>query len=153
MEPINKKNVFFQYIDRLNTPLEVFILQESDTSTGVGPHWHYYLEMLYVLHGELKAQCDNDFYILHPGDLILFYPQAVHSMHRAPDYTGEVHYFVIMIDLNFLNITNEYRTRFSKLFRIESRLYSLPPPQTAGTADLTASHAQSRGEAPARLRL
>ena len=72
MEPINKKNVFFQYIDRLNTPLEVFILQESDTSTGVGPHWHYYLEMLYVLHGELKAQCDNDFYILHPGDLILF---------------------------------------------------------------------------------
>ena len=38
MEPINKKNVFFQYIDRLNTPLEVFILQESDTSTGVGPH-------------------------------------------------------------------------------------------------------------------
>ena len=51
MEPINKKNVFFQYIDRLNTPLEVFILQESDTSTGVGPHWHYYLEMLYVLHG------------------------------------------------------------------------------------------------------
>ena len=111
MEPINKKNVFFQYIDRLNTPLEVFILQESDTSTGVGPHWHYYLEMLYVLHGELKAQCDNDFYILHPGDLILFYPQAVHSMHRAPDYTGEVHYFVIMIDLNFFNITNEYRTR------------------------------------------
>lgn len=118
MEPINKKNVFFQYIDRLNTPLEVFILQESDTSTGVGAHWHYYLEMLYVLHGELKAQCDNDCYILHPGDLILFYPQAVHSMHRAPDYTGEVHYFVIMIDLNFLNITNEYRTRFSKLFRI-----------------------------------
>ena len=130
MEPINKKNVFFQYIDRLNTPLEVFILQESDTSTGVGPHWHYYLEMLYVLHGELKAQCDNDFYILHPGDLILFYPQAVHSMHRAPDYTG-----------------------VPDRLPAESRLYSLPPPRTAGAADLTASHAQSRGEAPARLRL
>ena len=43
MEPINKKNVFFQYIDRLNTPLEVFILQESDTSTcwtaPVTPMW------------------------------------------------------------------------------------------------------------------
>lgn len=118
MEPINKKNVFFQYIDRLNSPFEVFMLEETPSSTGVGPHWHYYLEMLYILKGDLQAQCDNDFYTLHPGDLILFYPQAVHSMHRAPESKEDVEYFVIMIDLNFLNITNEYRTRFSKLFRI-----------------------------------
>ncbi len=66
MEPINKKMYFFNTLTAEHS-LEVFILQESDTSTGVGPHWHYYLEMLYVLHGELKAQCDNDSYILHPG--------------------------------------------------------------------------------------
>ena len=85
MKPIDKKNVFFQYIDRLNAPLEVFMLEETPSGAGVSPHWHYYLEMLYILKGDLQAQCDNDFYMLHPGDLILFYPQAVHSMHRAPE--------------------------------------------------------------------
>ena len=85
MKSIDKKNVFFQYIDRLNAPLEVFMLEETPSGAGVGPHWHYYLEMLYILKGDLQAQCDNDFYTLHPGDLILFYPQAVHSMHRAPE--------------------------------------------------------------------
>ena len=94
------------------------MLEETPSGAGVSPHWHYYLEMLYILKGDLQAQCDNDFYMLHPGDLILFYPQAVHSMHRAPESKEDVEYFVIMIDLNFLNITNEYRTRFSKLFRI-----------------------------------
>lgn len=118
MEPINKKNVFFQYIDRLNSPFEIFMLGDTTSGTGVGAHWHYYLEMLYIVKGDLQAQCDNDLYTLHPGDLILFYPQAVHSMHRTTESAEDVEYFVVMIDLNFLNITNEYRTRFSKLFRI-----------------------------------
>ena len=118
MEPINKKNVFFQYIDRLNSPFEIFMLEDTHSGTGVGTHWHYYLEILYIVKGDLQAQCDNDLYTLHPGDLILFYPQAVHSMHRIAESAEDVEYFVVMIDLNFLNITNEYRTRFSKLFRI-----------------------------------
>lgn len=118
MEPINKKNVFFQYIDRLNSPFEIFMLGDTTSGNGVGAHWHYYLEMLYIVKGDLQAQCDNDLYTLHPGDLILFYPQAVHSMHRTTESAEDVEYFVVMIDLNFLNITNEYRTRFSKLFRI-----------------------------------
>lgn len=118
MEPINKKNVFFQYIDRLNSPFEIFMLEDTLSGNGVGAHWHYYLEMLYIVKGDLQAQCDNDLYTLHPGDLILFYPQAVHSMHRIAESAEDVEYFVVMIDLNFLNITNEYRTRFSKLFRI-----------------------------------
>ena len=118
MEPINKKNVFFQYIDRLNSPFEIFMLEDTPSGTGVGAHWHYYLEMLYIVKGDLQAQCDNDLYTLHPGDLILFYPQAVHSMHRIAESAEDVEYFVVMSDRNFVNITNEYRTRFSKLFRI-----------------------------------
>lgn len=124
MDKINKKNVFFQDTDRLNAPLEVFIHKETKTQGAVGPHWHYYLEMLYVLRGTLEAQCDDAFYTLRPGDLILFYPQSVHAMHRSPkaeDQEEEILYFVLMIDLNFLNITNEYRTRFSKLFCIAYR--------------------------------
>jgi AraC-like DNA-binding protein len=124
MKETAKASVCFQDMDRLNEPLEVFIHQETKTSGAVGPHWHYYLEMLYILNGTVEAQCDDHLYTLHPGDLILFYPQSVHSMHRSPeDKTSpeDIRYFVVMIDLNYLNITSEYRTRFSKLFRIAYR--------------------------------
>jgi AraC-like DNA-binding protein len=121
MTEATKKNVFFQDMDRLNEPLEVFIHQETKTAGAVGAHWHYYLEMLYILNGTVEAQCDQQTYTLSPGDMILFYPQSVHSMHRSPHASNpdeDIRYFVVMIDLNFLNITSEYRTRFSKLFRI-----------------------------------
>lgn len=133
MRETDKKDVIFQDMDRLNEPLEVFIHKETATTGAVPPHWHYYLEMIYLLSGTLEAQCNDAIYTMHPGDMILFYPQSVHSMHRpAPEKasdntalsaktqarTEDIQYLVVMIDLNFLNITNEYRTRFSKLFRI-----------------------------------
>lgn len=121
MAEFNKKNVFFQDANRLNAPLEIFLHSETGSKGAVGPHWHYYLEILYLLTGTLEAQCDNTFYTMHPGDLILFYPQSVHSMHRSPQAASQdetVQYVVLMIDLNFLNITTQYRTRFSKLFKL-----------------------------------
>ena len=117
----NKKNFTFQDNDRLNSPLEIFLHTETPSRGSVGPHWHYYLEILYVLRGTLEAVCDEAVYTMHPGDLILFYPQSVHAMHRSPEAdsdTEEILYFVLMADLNFLNITNRYRTRFSKIFRM-----------------------------------
>lgn len=119
MASIQKKHVTFQDTDRLNSPLEVFLHSETKSCGAVGPHWHYYMEILYVLKGTLEAACDGAVYTLKPGDLILFYPQSVHAMHRSPNTDSEdVLYFVLMADLNFLNITNRYRTRFSKIFRI-----------------------------------
>lgn len=116
-----EQEVIFQDTDRLNSPLEVFLHSETSTCGAVGPHWHYYLEILYLLKGTLEAECDGAVYTLKPGDLILFSPQSVHAMHRSPDAdskTEDVLYFVLMADLNFLNITNRYRTRFSKIFRM-----------------------------------
>lgn len=119
MASIPKKHVTFQDTDRLNSPLEVFLHSETKSCGAVGPHWHYYMEILYVLQGTLEAVCDGAVYTLKPGDLILFYPQSVHAMHRSPNTDSEdVLYFVLMADLNFLNITNRYRTRFSKIFRM-----------------------------------
>lgn len=116
-----KKNGVFQDIDRLNAPLDVFLHRETQTGGSVGPHWHYYLEILFLLKGTLEAVCDDTVYTMYPGDLILFYPQAVHAMHRSPEAksdTEEILYFVLMADLNFLNTDNRYHTRFSKMFRM-----------------------------------
>ena len=121
-----EQRVIFQDTDRLNSPLEVFIHGDNASASGaVGPHWHYYLEMLYILTGQIEAHCDGVTYLLSPGDLILFYPQSVHSMQlyqpeekETKNKIQEARYFVLMMDLNFLNITSAYRTRFSKIFRI-----------------------------------
>ncbi len=115
-----KKLMEFQDVDRLNSPLEVFILKGTKEHSSVPPHWHYYLEILFILEGTLEAVCDGAVYTMNPGDLIVFHPQSVHAMHRSPSMkdSEDVHYFVVMADLNFLNITNRYRTRFSKLFRV-----------------------------------
>lgn len=117
-----KKAGFFQDIDRLNSPLEVFILDDTaQCGVTVRPHWHYYLEIIYILEGQIEATCDDGTYSLCAGDLIVFYPQSVHSMRRiAPINVPEqpARYFVLMMDLNYLNITNSDRTRFSKIFRM-----------------------------------
>ncbi len=120
MNSKEKKIMEFQDTDRLNAPLEVFILTETKTKGSVPPHWHYYLEILFILKGTLEAVCDGAVYTMEPGDLIVFHPQSVHAMHRSPSMSDseDVLYFVVMADLNFLNITNRYRTRFSKLFRM-----------------------------------
>ncbi len=120
MNEEKKENVIFQNKNRLNAPLEVFLHSELHSKGAVGPHWHYYLEVLFLLKGTMEARCDDAKYIMHPGDLIVYYPQSVHAMHRAPHSRPdeEILYFVVMVDLNFLNITNQYRTRFSKLFRM-----------------------------------
>ena len=77
MAEFNKKNVFFQDANRLNAPLEIFLHSETGSKGVVGPHWHYYLEILYLLTGTLEAQCDNTFYTMHPGDLILFQKESL----------------------------------------------------------------------------
>lgn len=111
----------FQDIDRLNAPIKVFLLNEKQRKGAVGPHWHYYLELLYILKGHLFATCDGANYHLNPGDLILYYPQSTHSMHQDKELypeEEEVLYFVLMVDLNFLNISGTYHARFSKIFRM-----------------------------------
>ncbi len=110
---------YFECSDRLNTPLEVFLhKEEKEKSYPTHPHWHYFLEMIYVIGGSVNAACNGKNYILKPGDLIIFYPQSVHSLEKINVKDEKVVYYVIMSDLNFLNITNSYKTRFSRLFKL-----------------------------------
>lgn len=73
------KNMF-EYTDRLNQPMEAFLHIPAPGNFPILPHWHYFIEILYIKEGSVEATCDDAVYTLHPGDLIIFCPQKLHSV-------------------------------------------------------------------------
>lgn len=70
----------FEYTDGLNQPMEAFYHSTQPWNFPILPHWHYFIEIIYLLHGAVEATCGDSVYTLRPGDLIIFCPQKVHSV-------------------------------------------------------------------------
>ena len=70
----------FEYSDSLNAPFEAF---KGNWKT-VRPHWHYFTEMVYLVKGRLIAEVEEKVYIMHPGDMIIFFPKQIHAFVDYP---------------------------------------------------------------------
>ena len=92
----------FEYSDKLNHPYECFVFDSSIHSFPVHPHWHYFMELLYILDGEVLINCGMRTCTAKPGDLVIFPPSSIHSMYQTND-TKPVRYFVLKFDLGQLN--------------------------------------------------
>ncbi len=97
---------FFEYIDTLNSPYEAFLCDTSAMEFPIRPHFHYFMEMIYMLEGVSRVECDGENYIVEPGDLILFHPESVHAIYTATG--GQLKYGVIKFDVNKLYTENSY---------------------------------------------
>lgn len=78
-------NSLFEYSDRLNAPFECFLFDTRIHSFPIRSHWHYFVEILYMLEGTAIINCDDDTYVLEEGDMTLFLPQAIHSIYTATE--------------------------------------------------------------------
>lgn len=78
------KNLF-EYTDGLNHPMEAFYHVTCPDNFPILPHWHYFIEIIYLTEGSVQATCDEAVYTLHPGDMIIFCPQKVHSIDVLED--------------------------------------------------------------------
>lgn len=70
----------FEYTDSLNHPMEAFHHATCQGNFPILPHWHYFIEIIYLTKGAVEATCGNSVYTLRQGDLIIFCPQKVHSI-------------------------------------------------------------------------
>lgn len=70
----------FEYTDGLNHPMEAFHHAFVSGNFPILPHWHYFIEIIYLLEGAIEATCADAVYTLYPGDLIIFCPQKLHSI-------------------------------------------------------------------------
>ncbi|MCI8746447.1 MAG: AraC family transcriptional regulator [Lachnospiraceae bacterium] len=84
------KNLY-EYSDRLNAPLTAFNHTATNENFPVLPHWHYFFEILHILEGDVEATCGNYVYILRPGDIIIFFPQLIHSINKLKDNENKRH--------------------------------------------------------------
>ena len=44
---------YYEYTDRLNTPIEAFTHITYDYNFPILPHWHYFIECIYLTAGNL----------------------------------------------------------------------------------------------------
>lgn len=104
----------FEESDSLNTPIECFYYDNQKNKFPVEPHWHYFMEIIYMLEGTAQMIADDSTYLLQPGDLILFHPKVVHAIYEIEP--APLRYAVIKLDLNCLTPTLEYAPKLKSLF-------------------------------------
>ena len=75
-------NNLYEYIDPIASPYEAFLFDSTRDSLPIPAHWHYYVELLYVLKGEIEVSLDNVTSIGTEGSVILF-SRPMRSFHRA----------------------------------------------------------------------
>lgn len=105
----------FESGDPLNMPFECFFFDAVNENFPVRPHWHYFVEMIYLLDGEAEMHDETNSYAMKKGDFILFHPKAIHSIFSADDASPR--YAVIKFDLNRLNATPSYAPKLKYIFR------------------------------------
>ena len=105
----------YESSDTLNTPVECFLFDAAKDSFPVKPHWHYFMEMLYIMDGRIEAHINGKQYFLAEGDMILFHPNAVHSIYAVDNKLPR--YAVFKFDINRLSITPNYAPKLRSIFK------------------------------------
>jgi AraC-type DNA-binding domain-containing proteins len=108
-------NYLFEEINVLTSPYEAFLSGTKHGNFPIKAHWHYYMEIIFIIKGTSLINCNNKEYILEPGDLILFHPQAVHSIFSASN--EPLKYGVLKFDISNLRITSNYTPKLSSIFK------------------------------------
>ena len=75
---------YFECLDKLNKPYEAFLFDaQTSEMFPILPHWHYFVEILYMVEGKAYVEAGEENYVLEPGDLIVFYPQMAHAIYST----------------------------------------------------------------------
>lgn len=115
-------NSLFEYTDRLKAPYECFLFNTRLHAFPIRSHWHYFVEILYIVEGTALITCDDSTYTLKPGNMIIFPPQSIHAIQYAEE--SPLIYYVLMFDINQLAPSaSTFSTvfsgiNFSSLFRL-----------------------------------
>lgn len=105
----------FEYSDTLNSPYEACLFDTRKYEFPVRPHWHYFMEFIYMLEGTGIIECNGTSYVLNPGDLIVFHPEAIHAIYYATK--EHLRYEVLKFDMNKLYTENSYAPKLQIILR------------------------------------
>ncbi|MDO4463867.1 MAG: AraC family transcriptional regulator [Bacillota bacterium] len=109
----------FEYHDTLESSYEAFLYDTSCASFPVRPHWHYFMEIIYMMEGTGLIECNGNTYIVEEGDMILFHPESVHAIYTATNYS--LKYDVLKFDVNKLYTENSYAPKLKVILESASK--------------------------------
>lgn len=106
----------FEYSDTLNSPYEAFYFTATLDNFPIYPHWHYFVEIIYMLEGAAYVESGNDNYVLEPGDLIFIHPEMPHAIYS----TGKLplRYNVLKFNMGHLNLQNTALPKLSEMMQM-----------------------------------
>lgn len=93
-------NSLFEYTDILNAPYEAFFFDATKNVFPVRAHWHYFVEIMYMLEGNAIVTCDSETFNLGPDDVFIFPPSSVHSIYTSS--YGPLKFYGLKFDINQL---------------------------------------------------
>lgn len=99
----------------LNTPIECFYYDTRVHPFPVKPHWHYYMELIYMIEGKGEMHSDDEIFVLQPGDMMVFHPKSVHSIYSADG--GPVRYAVFKFDIGRFTESSSYAPKLRSIFK------------------------------------
>lgn len=106
-------NKLYENLDSLHSPYECFVFDTQKETFPIRSHWHYFVELLYMIEGKIIAESDGVSYSAIQGDLILFHSKSIHSIHQEHEPSAK--YLVLQFDLYSLNRINTDSIRFRSL--------------------------------------
>ncbi len=101
--------------DTLNKPFECFTFDANIENFPIRPHWHYFVEMIYVTEGTAEMFDGDKKYIVPTDGFMLFHQKSVHSIFPHDD--KHLVYEVIKFDINLLTDTPSYSPKLSNIFK------------------------------------
>ncbi len=114
----------FEYSDTLNSPYETFLFDTTVTPFPVRPHWHYFMEIIYMYEGTGLIECNGNSYKVSEGDLIVFHPEAIHSIYAEKNMP--LKFEVLKFDVNKLYTENIYTPKIRVLLYSASKNQNIP---------------------------
>ncbi len=108
-------NYLFEYADILNAPYEAYLFDSTRNLFPVKPHWHYFVEIMYIIEGNAFIENNQKEYYVSEGDLILFHARDIHAIYAAASIP--LKFLVIKFDSNRLSINSNYTPKLSAVLQ------------------------------------
>ena len=114
-------NTLFEYTDKLNVPYECFVFDASAENFPIQLHWHYFMEIIYIIEGTAIMNCVDQSFVAEQGDMVLFLPHQVHSICAVASMS--LKYYVLKFDVGQLassvgDFGSKAAIHFPSMFRV-----------------------------------
>lgn len=101
--------------DILLAPYEAFLYDTAKETFPIKPHWHYFVEILYIIEGTAFVEVNQKEYYVSEGDLVLFHAGDIHAIYSASG--KHLQYLVLKFDSNRLSVNSSYTPRLSAILQ------------------------------------